>query len=219
MEFSTGAALRFGWETFKKRPWFFVGAGLLILLVSFVVGVVTSSIDWLLTGSPDEPSLVGSLINTALGILITMGATAFYLDAHDNPSTVTLASLWHPQPFWKFLGASILFGLTMAVGFLLLIVPGIIFALMFLFTTFIVIDRQLGPIEAMKESNRITRGHKWQLLGLLLLLTLINILGLMALGLGLLISIPVSSLAFTYAYRTLSGTPVARDAAMVAQAE
>lgn len=106
----------------------------------------------------------------------------------------------------------------MAVGFLLLIVPGIIFALMFLFTTFIVIDRQLGPIEAMKESNRITRGHKWRLLGLLLLLTLINILGLMALGLGLLISIPVSSLAFTYAYRTLSGTPLARVAAMVAQA-
>lgn len=73
MEFSTGTALRFGWETFKKRPWFFVAAGLLILLVSFVVGVVTSSIDWALTGSPDEPSLVGSLINTALGILIYHG--------------------------------------------------------------------------------------------------------------------------------------------------
>ena len=55
--------------------------------------------------------------------------------------------------------------------------PGIIFALMFMFSTFIVIDRELGPIEAMKESHRITHGHKWKLLGFSLLLVLINLLG------------------------------------------
>ena len=43
--------------------------------------------------------------------------------------------------------------LTIAVGFILLIVPGIIFALMFLFTTFIVIDREFGPIDSMKETG------------------------------------------------------------------
>ena len=57
----------------------------------------------------------------------------------------------------------------------------------------------------MKESRRITRGHKWQLFGFLLMLVLINLLGLLAFVVGLFVSIPVSSLAFAHAYRLLSG--------------
>jgi uncharacterized membrane protein len=70
----------------------------------------------------------------------------------------------------------------------------------------------------MKESNRITRGHKWPLLGLVALLILINVLGVLALVVGLLVSIPVSTFAFVQAYRSLSGRPETRpvDAALAA---
>ena len=121
-----------------------------------------------------DPSLVGSVLNLAFSTLINMGVTAFYLAAHDNPDTVDLSALWHPQPFWKFLGATLLTGLAIIGGMLLLIVPGIIFMLMFMFVMFIVIDRGLGPVVAMKESARITRGYKWQLLGFVLVLALVN---------------------------------------------
>lgn len=217
MEFSTGSALRFGWETFKKRPWFFVGSTVVILLASGLINTFSNAIDGVVGGSAEAPTLVGIAVNLGLGTLLSMGATAFYLSAQDNPETVDLSLLWRPQPFWKYLGASILFGLAVAVGFVLLIVPGIIVALMFMFTTFIVIDRGLGPIEAMKESRRITYGHKWSLLGFTLMLVLINLLGVIALVVGLLVSIPVSSLAVAHAYRVLSGrTP--QDAAMMARA-
>jgi len=218
MGFTTGSALRFGWETFKKRPWFFVGSAFVILLASGLSSGLTSGIDAALTGSPEEPSIIGTVINFALGTVISMGATAFYLAAHDNPDTVDLSTLWHPRPFWKYLGASILLTLAIAIGFLLLIVPGIIFGLMFMFTTFIVIEREFGPIDAMNESHRITRGHKWQLFGFVLVLLLINVLGVLALVVGLLVSIPVSTLAFTHAYRVLSATagvkPAVADAAL-----
>jgi uncharacterized membrane protein len=214
MEFSTGAALRFGWETFKKRPWFFVGSTLIILIASAIADGFTSAIDAALTGSTDNPSIVGSLINLALGTLISMGATAFYLAAHDHPDTVDLSTLWHPRPFWKYLGASILLGLAIGIGIILLIVPGIIFALMYMFATFVVIDRELGPIKALEESSRLTRGHRWKLLGFLLMLVLVNLLGLIALVVGLLVSIPVSSLAFAHAYRVLGGKAAPADAAM-----
>jgi uncharacterized membrane protein len=218
MEFSAGAALRFGWETFKHRPWFFTGATLIIMLVSGLVEGITRAIDAGISGSVDEPTLAGSLVSLLVGTLVNMGATAFYLAAHDNPDGVDLSALWHPRPFLKFLAASILLGLAIVVGLILLIVPGIIFALMFMFTTFIVIERELGPIEAMKESRRITHGHKWKLLGLMLLLVLINLLGLAVLVVGLLVSIPVSSLAFADAYRLLSGKAEPRpvDAALAA---
>lgn len=172
----------------------------------------TSGIDAALTGSAQEPSIIGTVINLALGTLLSMGATAFYLAAHDNPATADLSLLWHPRPFWKYLGASILLALAVAIGFVLLIVPGIILGLMFMFTTFVVIERELGPIDAMSESHRLTRGHKWRLFGFVLLLLLINVLGVLALVVGLLVSIPVSTLAFVHAYRVLGGKPEARPA-------
>jgi uncharacterized membrane protein len=218
MEFSTQAAIRFGWETFKRRPWFFVGATVVILLASVLLDSFTSAIDTAMSGSPNEPSIVGSVISFGLGTLISMGATAFFLAAHDNPDAVDLSSLWHPRPFWKYLGASILLGLAVGIGLVLLIVPGIIFMLMFMIVTFIVIDRELGPIEAMTESKRITHGYKWSLLGFSLVLVLVNLLGILALVVGLLVSIPVSSLAFAYAYRLLAVRTPPPDAAMMARA-
>ena len=91
----------------------------------------------------------------------------------------------------------------MLVGFILLIIPAFIFAVMFSMATYLVIDKNLSPVEAMKESRRITNGHKWDLVVLSLLLLLVNILGLLALVVGLLVSLPVSSLAVAHAYRTL----------------
>ena len=216
MEFSVKSALRFGWETFMKRPWFFVLATLLVAIAQILVNALTSASDDLLTGSAEDPSIVGVLLSIGLGTLINMGAVAFYLSAHDNPDTVELSALWHPHPFWKYLGASILAWLAFALGLLLLIVPGIIFGLMFMFATILVIDRELGPIEAMRESNRVTRGHKWNLLGLVLVLALVNLLGALALFVGLLVSVPVTMLALMHVYRILAGGAGPADAALAA---
>lgn len=219
MGFTVASAIRFGWETFKTRPWLFVGATIVIMFAYGVIGGITSGINAALGATPEDPSIIGSLINLVLSTFVGMGATAFYLAAHDNPETVDLSTLWHPQPFWKFLGASILVGLAIGIGFVLLIVPGIIAAVFFMFTMFIVIDKELGPIEAMKESMRIGRGYRWPLLGLIVLLSLIALAGVIALFVGLLVAMPVTVLAFTHAYRVLSGgvpTAVPVDARLAA---
>ena len=208
MEFSIGSAIRFGWETFNKRPWFFVGASVVIALAYLVVGSISVGIDASLTGSLDETTAAGAVVDWIPSTLISMGVAAFYLKAHDTTDAVSLSLLWHPHPFWKYFAATIVVWIGIILGLILLIVPGIIFALMFMFATIIVIDRERGPIEAMKESMRITRGHKWPLLGFALVLVLLNVLGLLALGVGLLVSIPVSLLAFVHAYRTLAGREV-----------
>ena len=204
MELSIGALVRFGWETFKSRPWIFVGTTALLALLLGIAGSISSGLDATFSGSVDEPSLPGTIFSWATSTLISMGATAFYLAAHDNPQTASVSMLWHPQKFWSFLGASLLVSIVVVLGMILLIVPGIIFALMFMFATMIVIDRGLGPIESMKESKRITTGYKWKLFGLGLVLTLLNIVGLLALIVGLLVTVPVTVLAFTRAYRELS---------------
>jgi uncharacterized membrane protein len=219
MEFSIKSSLRFGWETFKRRLWFFVAATVVIVLVYAAAGLLTSAIDWAITGGDTEnQSGLADLLNWLISTLISMGVVAVCLQAHDDPEHVELGALWHPHPYWSYLAATLLVGLAILLGLVLLIVPGIIFGLMFMFTSFIVIDRGFGPIDAMKESKRITSGHKWPLLGFILLLALINLAGAAVLLVGLLVTVPVTSLAFANAYRVLSAKagaqPSVPDAAL-----
>ena len=205
MQFSASSVIQFGWETFKKRPWFFIGAAAVLVLLYAVAGAITGGVNAAFGGSSGDETLAGKLVSYALGVLISMGAAAFFLAAHDRPETVELAALWHPQPFLKYLGTSLLATLAVGIGLLLFIVPGLVAMVLFMFSPFLVIDRELGPIEALKESVRVTEGNRWPLLGFVLLLMLIVLAGTLALGVGLLVAIPVVSLAMVHAYRLMSG--------------
>lgn len=207
MQFSPTQALQFGWETFKKRPVFFMGA-IVILVVANIVNVgISSGVNSLTGGTLEEPTLLSNLVNLALSALIMMGAIAFFLAAHDNPDQASYAALWHPTPYWKFFATSLLMSLAVGIGTLLLIVPGLIAMVFFVFSTFLVVDRGLGPIDAFKESMDMTKGHRWPLFGFIVLCMLILFLGVLALGVGLLVAAPLVGLATAYAYRLLSGGP------------
>ncbi len=203
--------IRSGWETFKKRPWFFVGA---FLIVSILSSGVNFQADENTTYEPGTIVLfvIVGIVMAIIQVVAKMGATNLVLRAQENTESLGFGDLWAPHPFWKYIGASILVGIIVVIGFILLIVPGIIWALRYMFAPYLVMDRKLKPFEALKESARITNGHKWQLLGLIGLIVLINILGALCLLVGLLVSGPVSALAVGRAYRTLSaqaGTPAA----------
>ena len=199
--FSAGSAIRFGWETFKKRTWFFIGMTVVIGVVSWIIGAVVGA----LTVSSDTASvaIVAFLLNLALSTLLNMGVIAYALKAHDAPEKAEVIDLWHPQNFLPYLGATILVFLCVVLGFVLLIVPGIIVGIMLMFTPYLVIGRNLRPIEAMKESRRITEGSKGQLFLLGIALFGLNIAGAIALLVGLFVTIPISMLAIAHAYRQL----------------
>ena len=70
MKFSPGDAIRFGWEMFKGRPWFFIGAVAILLLASIAINIVSSAIDSATGGSLEEPSIAGSIVNYGLAVLL-----------------------------------------------------------------------------------------------------------------------------------------------------
>jgi uncharacterized membrane protein len=196
------AVIGFGWETFKKRPWFFIGVMLVIWVASGVLGQMSAYTDKV-SGALLVLALCGAFIGIVGQIFLKMGTIAFTLKAHEAPEHAAIADLWAPEMFWSYLGASVLVALIIVCGIVLLIVPGIIWALRYLFVPYLIIDRKLGVTAAMRESARITFGHKWQLLGLVCVLVLLNIVGLIALVAGLLVTIPVTMLAIVHAYRAL----------------
>lgn len=205
---SVGECLSFGWKTFKIRPWLFVQAGVLLFLINMAVSLLQSLFE--LGGEQAGPAVaaVVGIISVAIGLaisfLISMGETAFFLRSHEDVHATTIRDLWHPKPFWKFFAASVLSAILIVLGLILLIVPGIFLAILLMFVGYLVIERGLAPVAALKHSAALTKGNRWQLLGLGAAIIGINILGLLALLVGLFVTVPVSFLAVTHAYRVLS---------------
>ena len=106
--------------------------------------------------------------------------------------------------YWNVVLANLLVYIIVSVGFVLLIVPGIIFACKLAFVHYLVVDRKMEVIAAVKESWRLTNGHAWQvfLIGLLAIPT--SIAGLLCFGVGIFIAMMWVSLAFASLYHAVS---------------
>lgn len=202
-ELSVKDCLRSGWESYKARPGIFIAAMLIIILVSVIVEIPGMFL------TEDQPNylaltIVTSLVSIAVSFLVSLGKTVFMLRAHDSIGVVRITDLWHPEGYLRFAGTSVLSGLAIILGLLLLIVPGIILGIMFSLSLYLVVERGLGPVAALKESARLTKGNRWKIFLLGLAITGINILGFLALVIGLLVTLPLSSLAVVHAYRVLA---------------
>lgn len=81
--------------------------------------------------------------------------------------------------------ASLLTGAIIVAGIIVFIIPGIIFACKLAFVPYLVMDKKLEVIEAVKTSWNMTRGHAWTIFFMALLAIPIAILGLLMLVVGI----------------------------------
>lgn len=201
--FTIKECFSFGWKTFKARPGLFILVPFIIFVAGFIGGFVGGIASTFL--GKTVGSLIAFIISTIINTFAGIGVITLYLKAHDDVAGAKLSLLWNPKPFWRFLGAGILVSFCVIIGFLLLIVPGIIVSLMLTFALYLVIDRGMFPIAAMKESARITKGKRWKLLLFVGAALLLNLLGIILLVVGLLVTVPVTVMALVHAYRVISG--------------
>ncbi|MBT3233030.1 MAG: hypothetical protein HN356_09455 [Calditrichaeota bacterium] len=101
---------------------------------------------------------------------------------------------------------TILFMVILFGGFLLLIVPGIFFMIRLYFAPFLLIEKRMGAIDAIKGSWELTKGRFGQMLLLIIISIPVIIGGLLALLVGLIPAAFWVSLAFTVFYSQL--TPI-----------
>ena len=87
---------------------------------------------------------------------------------------------------------SLLIFLIVLLGFIMLIIPGIYFAVSYVFSHLFVWFYDKEPSEAIRLSKLTVSGNFRQILLLFLILAGINLLGLMALGIGILLTMPFS---------------------------
>lgn len=92
-----------------------------------------------------------------------------------------------------------------SLGILLMFVVVVPLASLFLLTTSLIVDRKLGPWQAIAQSFGALKKHFWSTLLLAFVLGLINMGGVAACCIGLLFTVPLTVIAIALVYRDLFG--------------
>lgn len=191
--FTVRGAINEGWRLTKEHLGFLIGFQLIML-----------SIVILLSSAAHYYSLIVlNLLSQAIGALLNMGFYKSALSILDGIKP-TFDQLYKNWPhFISWMVAGFLFGLMFLLGFLLLIVPGLYVLSRFGLYPFFILDKGLGPIEALKQTSEASKDHLWPLFLLFMAYFGLNILGFLLLGIGLLFTAPLSLLALGVAYRAI----------------
>lgn len=108
------------------------------------------------------------------------------------------------QNYLNAIFAGLLQAILIGIGIVFCIVPGIIIGCKLAFVPYLIVDRKMEAIEAIKESWRMTTGHAVTVFLIGLLAIPISILGLLCCGVGIIGSIMWVSLAFASLYHSVN---------------
>ena len=89
------------------------------------------------------------------------------------------------------------------IGFVMLIIPGIIIACRLAFVPYLVMDKDLEPMRAVEKSWQMTKGHGWTIFFMAIISFFLIIGGLIVLIFGILISIMWIHAAFAALYQSV----------------
>jgi len=149
--------------------------------------------------------LIIALLNTLISMVFRMGFINLTLDAVRGNQVYykTLLNQVSLKKAYRFLVANFLVGLNVFIGLILFIIPGIVYALKYYYVSYLIVDKDMKPREAMKYSSKLTKGVRFKLLGMSFVFGLISLLGVIVLGVGLIPASIVVSLANAYVFNKL----------------
>jgi len=171
---------------------------LIVIAMALLVGGLGA-----LTDNSIFIAIVGELIYAWITLPVAMGLFAISLDrvAGGEVSNDRLF-LFFPQAT-RLLVTTVLMTLLIFVGYVLLIIPGLYLSVAYLFVLPLLVQRELGMLDALEVSRKAIT-HRWfTVLGILLVLALINVIGAIPLGIGLIWTIPWTMLAMGVMYQRI----------------
>lgn len=166
---------------------------LMLVFIPFLVSLVggcsldsggtttcTSPIGWL----GYYAGVVGSLVAGVAAVLVAAGAYA------DVPSNWRSAMSIGIRRIVAIIAATIVAGVLIAIGFVLLIVPGIFVLVSLAVVWEALIIEGIGPMESIKRSWRLVAGERWRVFGagLLVIVLMVIFVGVVSAVIALILS-------------------------------
>jgi hypothetical protein len=162
-----------------SRTWsVFSGNFLKFMLVTGIASLPPLLIPQPSPATPDNPFgnlglsfFLGMFLMIVLGTLsqaiVLYGA---FQDMRGKPVSLADCLKVGLHRFFPVIGLAIVVGLAVIFASLFLFVPGMILYIMWFVATPVCVVEQLGPLRSMGRSRELTKGHRWKIFGLSLLI-------------------------------------------------
>ena len=209
------ACIKRAWELTKRHFGLLIATGVVYAILSggfdaatsAALGLNTEADSGIGTGSqasvPTGPSIFHWVVSSLLDLFLGLGLARIALNLVSGKAANVSMLFGEGRKLVPMAAASLMYYAMVVVGLILLIVPGIYLALRFSQFGAAIVDKDLGAIESLKYSAKLTEGNKMNLLGLYVLCFLVVLAGILALLVGLLAALPVVYLAPYVAYHWL----------------
>ena len=197
-KFGKVALLKEAWALFKKN------LNVVVMLIGvYFAYYIAQYVSTYLFGNT-QIAFIMSLVFIVISLILQLGSYNLMLKLVDGKNPQIKDLYQYPDMLMKIIRniiAGILVGLIVAGGFILLIIPGIYLAIRLMFYTYYIVDKDAGIIDSIKMSWNLTKGGVINLFLLSVLFFIVNILGLIAFGIGLAVTLPLTFLATALLYR------------------
>jgi len=117
-------------------------------------------------------AMVQMMIGTFTSAVILHGA---FQDIRNRPVNLVESLKVGLRRFLPVLGLAFLAALLVVLGFALLIIPGLILYTMWFVAVAACVVERTGPWTSMRRSRELTKGHRWKIFGVALLLMLLSL--------------------------------------------
>jgi hypothetical protein len=213
-EFSIGDILSEAWEKTKGAKgtiWlalilYFVFAYAVIFVLSLVMGLV--GFGAIAAGSVGT-AVVSALVTQVIGMAIIMPvAMGLYMIGVKRAAGAPIQATEIFGYFGKILpilGTLVLLYIMVFIGTLLLVLPGIYLMFAYMLALPLVLEKNLGPWEALEASRKAITHHWFGVFGLFLLMSVIAFVAAIPLGIGLIWALPFMLIAMGILYRNMFG--------------
>jgi cold shock CspA family protein len=184
--FDLGRVIQRTFNSISQNGVTFLIGSILLVGVPSVAQVYGQS--QLLEGQTSAFAIVGiSWVLWIVGAYVLQGMVVKVTVAGFNGKAMSIGAAFEAgiKLFLPLLGLGIVIGLGTMLGMILLIVPGIILAVMWSVATGAVVVEGRGVMESLQRSRDLTRGHRWPIFGLAVILFVASmIIGVLAGGIG-----------------------------------
>ena len=184
-EFRFGEYLSKGWSVFGKKMGGFIGFTLVIILINMVLGLIP---------------VIGQIATMVINAPLMAGYYVVARKLMNDEETAFGDFFGGFDYFLPLFLAGLVSSIFIMIGMFLLLIPGIYLAVAYMFTSLMVINRDLSFFDAMEMSRKLITKKWFAFFGFAFVIGLINVVGLLLLGIGMLFTLPFTICAVAVAF-------------------
>lgn len=173
---SPGSVVSRIWDIYRDQFGVLFGTALVLYAIQFVVYLLLSGV----TG------IVIAVLFWALIVLYQGMVVKLVQDVQDGRRDHSVGDLLRSVSpvFWPLVAVSILFGIGVGIGFVLLIIPGLILMVIWSVVAPVTVLERPGVFAAFGRSRELVRGNGWNVFGVIVLVFLAVVVVSIAAGLA-----------------------------------